>query len=353
MKTSFVSNLAIQNAMRATVLQGQTELLKLQEEVTTGRFADVGISLGSGVTRSVNLQRELDRLKTLTETNAVVTQRLSGSQDALESMATAAEKIRDTLVSFRGNDSADKLNIQKAEIDSSLDLFTSAANTSLSGEYLFSGVNTDVKPMADYNDPAGSAAKTAFNTALSTFMGAQAPPLTAMDQFTVAQMDDFIVNTLEPMYLTGANWTTDWSSASSTNMTSRINTNEVVQSSTNLNVDAVRRFALGTVIASELLVSGIATNVRAAVAARALDYVANGVVGLNAERSALGVSEARVEKANTTLNDQIKIFKNNKIDLEGIDTYEASVRITTLKTQIETSYTLTSRLQQLSLINYL
>ena len=41
-----------------------------------------------------------------------------------------------------------------------------AVNTSFNGEFLFSGINTDVKPVADYNDPAVSAAKTTFDTAL-------------------------------------------------------------------------------------------------------------------------------------------------------------------------------------------
>jgi flagellar hook-associated protein 3 FlgL len=57
MKTSFVSNLAVQNAMRLTIQQGQAELLKLQTEVTTGRHADVGLALGSSAARSVSLQR--------------------------------------------------------------------------------------------------------------------------------------------------------------------------------------------------------------------------------------------------------------------------------------------------------
>ncbi|MFB2549649.1 flagellar hook-associated family protein [Ensifer soli] len=353
MKTSFVSSLAVQTAMRLTIQQGQSEMVRLQEEITTGRHADLGISLGAGATRSINLQRELSRMQTLKDTNSIVTQRLSGSQDALATMVEAAEKVRDTLVSFRGNDAVDKLSIQKADIQSAMTLFTAAANTSLNGEYLFAGINTDVRPLADYNDPAGSAAKATYQAALSGFMAAQVPPLTAMKDFTGDQMKDFITNTLEPMFLGGAQWDADWSNASSQNMTSRISTTEVIQSSTNVNSDAVRKFALANVIAGELLDTDIPSVVRASVSDMAMGYVSEAITGLNAERSALGVSESRVEKATTSLEAQIKIITNNKLDLEGIDTYDASVRLTALKTQIETSYTLTARLQQLSLINYL
>ncbi|WEX78045.1 flagellar hook-associated family protein [Sinorhizobium numidicum] len=352
MKTSFVSNLAVQNAMRLTIQQQQAEMLDLQKELTTGRHADVGVTLGAATSRSLNLQRELVRLNALTSTNSIVNQRLSASQEALETMSSAAQKVRDTLVTFKGNDSADKLAIQKTEIDSALSLFTAAANTSFNGEFLFSGINSDVKPLADYNSAVPSAAKTAFNTALSTFMAAQVPPLTAMDQFSVTQMNDFITTVVEPMY-TGADWDTDWSDASNQNMTSRISTTEVIESSTNVNTKGVRMFALASVIASELMDTGVTSQVRTAIGEAAFQYVEQGITDIDAQRSALGVAEARVKKANDSLAAQTKLIATHIGDIEGIDEEAASTRINLLKTQLETSYTLTSRIQQLSLLNYL
>lgn len=203
MKTSFVSNLAVQNAMRLTIQQGQAELLKLQTEVTTGRHADVGLALGSSAARSVSLQRELARLGTLVDTNSVVTQRLAASQSALSAMAEAAQQVRNTLVTFKGNDAADQLAIQKTEIQSAMSAFSSAANLSFNGEFLFAGINTDVRPLEDYN----AAAKSTFDTALATYMSANG--ITSMSDFTKAQMEDFITNTLEPLYDT--EWAADWS----------------------------------------------------------------------------------------------------------------------------------------------
>jgi len=39
--------------------------------------------------------------------------------------------------------------------------------------------------------------------------------------------------------------------------------------------------------------------------------------------------------------------------VEGVDPYEASTRMNSLLAQVEASYTLTSRIQQMSLMNYL
>ncbi|MFQ6158844.1 flagellar hook-associated family protein [Sinorhizobium meliloti] len=347
MKTSFVSNLAVQNAMRLTIQQGQAELLKLQTEVTTGRHADVGLALGSSAARSVSLQRELARLDTLVDTNSVVTQRLAASQSALATMAEAAQQVRNTLVTFKGNDAADQLAIQKTEIQSAMSAFSSAANLSFNGEFLFAGINTDVRPFEDY----GAAAKSTFDTALATYMSANG--IASMSDFTKAEMEDFITNTLEPLYADDAQWATDWSKASSQNMTSRISTTEVVQSSTNATTEGFRKFALASVIALELMDENVSSEVRAYIGETALGYVEQAITQITAERSTLGISEARVKKANTSLQAQIKLINTHITDLEGVDTYEASTRMNTLLTQVETSYTLTARIQRLSLIDFL
>ena len=50
---------------------------------------------------------------------------------------------------------------------------------------------------------------------------------------------------------------------------------------------------------------------------------------------------------------QMDILSNHVVELEAVDRIEASLRVTSLLTQIETSYALTARLQQMSLINHL
>ncbi|MBP1870823.1 hypothetical protein LPJGGPFB_01023 [Ensifer adhaerens] len=350
MKTSFVSNLAIQSAMRLTIQQTQAELLKRSQEQTTGIHYDLGLTLGATTSRSLNLQRELDRMSAMKSTNAVVTQRLSASQGALETMQKAAEKVRDTLVTYKGNDGVDAMKILKTEVNGALQIFTSAANTSFNGEFLFSGINTDVKPLTEYNSVPPSAAKAAFDTALTTYMSANS--LTDMSQFTPAQMQDFISNTLEPMF-TGPGWDANWSDASSQNMTSRISASEVIESSTNANTKSFRMFALASVISSELMDKNVNSQVRNTISNAAFGYAEQAIAGLNGERSSLGISESRVKKATTSLEAQQKLLNTHILDINGIDQIETATRVNTLKTQLDTSYALTSRLQQMSLLNYL
>jgi flagellar hook-associated protein 3 FlgL len=350
MKTSFISNLAIQNSMRMTISRGQEEIQKLQQEVVTGRYADIGLALGAKTSTSVSHHRDVMRLETILDSNALVTQRLSTSQLSLEAMSNAAQQMLEAFIVANGTDDAPKLTVMRRDVEASLDIFTSSVNTSVNGEYLFSGINSDVKPVADYLE-AGSAPKAAFDALfLGHFGFTQNDPLAAT--ITTAQMDNFLDTVLEPEF-TGPNWNTNWSNASDTNISSRIRTNEIVDSSSNANGTGMRSFALAAVIGIELMDSPISSEVRAAVNARAIEYAGQAVTGIDDERSTLGVSENRVVKANVSIESQIKIMKLHLNDIEGVDGYEASTRMQALLTQVETSYTLTARIQQLNLMNYL
>ena len=50
---------------------------------------------------------------------------------------------------------------------------------------------------------------------------------------------------------------------------------------------------------------------------------------------------------------QATLFEKHILDMEGVDPYEASTRVADLLSHIETSYALTARIQQLSLVKYL
>ena len=57
------------------MLRAQSELTKAQKEVSTGRVADVGLALGARTGQSVSFERDLDRLKGIVDSNALVSAR--------------------------------------------------------------------------------------------------------------------------------------------------------------------------------------------------------------------------------------------------------------------------------------
>lgn len=351
MKTTFVSSQAIQNAMRLTIQRAQADILQAQTESVTGRHADIGLELGATTTRNISLNRDVQRMKTIIDSNALVTHRISASQNALNQMSEATQLVLDALIGVSGTDDQGRLDIAHETVRNALDGFTAAANSSANGEYLFSGINTDIKPLSAYDDPAGSAAKASFDAAFLTHFGfAQNDPATS--GITPVQMDDFLTNIVEPLIL-GAGWDVDWSNADSTNMSSRINRNEVVDSSTSINSDGSRNMAMASVVVMEMLSVSLSSDTRQQLVNRAIDYSGSAITGINFQRAQLGVSEERIVQSNESLLAQIDLVSLHIGELENVDVYETSTRLNTLLAQVQTSYTLTARIQQLSLTNYL
>lgn len=354
MSTSSVSNLSTQTAMRLTIRQAQNELLKSQQEVSTGYFADVGAELGSKTSTVVDLNRESLRLTSMISNNSIATQRLSASQEALNQIAKAAEDMNTSLITIAGASNSDTIDTTVMTVKNSLSTMISMANQSANGEFLFAGINTDVQPLADYTPTSN--AKAAFDAAFFGYFGFL--PTDTVNTATIVakgpspSMEDFISSTLEPMY-SGTDWNTDWSGATDTVMTSRITQSETVNTSASANANGFRYFALASVITQELLQIGApADSVSAAVDA-AIGYTGKAITGINSTRSELGLSENRIKKADASLQIQVDIIETSLSSKIEVDAYEASTRVNSLLSMVEASYTLTSKIQALSLVNYL
>jgi flagellin-like hook-associated protein FlgL len=153
MKTSFISNLSVNSAMRSTINQVQNELIQSQKEVVTGQLYNIGETLGGTTTRALDLRRERDMMDNLMATNSVVTQRLSSSQMALETISDAGQTALNTYVALAGSTDSTQLSTAVQTLTNVIDQFVDAANTSVNGEYIFAGINTDVKPTRPAHEP--------------------------------------------------------------------------------------------------------------------------------------------------------------------------------------------------------
>jgi flagellar hook-associated protein 3 FlgL len=67
----------------------------------------------------------------------------------------------------------------------------------------------------------------------------------------------------------------------------------------------------------------------------------------------MGSVQTRVNDATERLTIQSQSLAKSIGSIEDVDPYEVSVRLNNLQTQIETSYALTSRISQLSLLKFL
>lgn len=349
MKTTSISTLALTNATRETRVNLQVKLAAAQKESTTARHADVGLQLGYLTQRTVSLRQDIERLTTFKDSNSVASSRLELSQTTLEGIGDAAQQFMQTLIAARSARSGAGVAITDAK--AKLTSFTAAMNTAVNGAHIFAGVNTDVKPITDYFGTPTSAGRTAMADAFLTEFGmAQSDP--GVSAISSGQMDAFLDGAFADLY-TSASWTTTWSSASDQNITTRITTNERIQTSANANDEAFRAMASVYTMIADIGIEELSPDAYLAVIDKAMAVLGQAIGDLTELRAGLGTSEERIKAANDRIEIQVTLMKEHVTLLEGLDPYEATARVNALLTQIETAYALTARLQNLSLINHI
>lgn len=348
MKTAFVSSTAVNQALRYQMMRLQGELVKAQTEMSSGTFADAGIALGSRTGQTVSFRRDMDRLEAISDANSVATARMAATQNGLGQVAAAAQTYLSTLTTAISGDASAK--ITSADADAAFTALRDVMNGSLNGDYIFAGVSTDVKPLADFKDPT-STSRVAFEAAFTAQFGFAISDPQAAD-ITPAALATFIDGPASDLFL-GNGWQGTSSFASDQTITSRITMTDAAQTSVSANESGIRRLAMATALGQALLSGPLNDNARRMVAEKAAVLAGGALADIANTQAEIGVTQQRVSKANERIDMQVSLFKTGLQELEGIDPYEAQTRVTNLLTQIETSYALTARIQQLSLLNYL
>ena len=337
MKTTSISSQSVSTAMHLTVSNAQAEISKLQKEAVTGTYSDVGVELGTRTSTSLDYTRESKRLQAIIDSNSVAEQRMDASQLAMKNMSDSAQTLLNSVIALSGNTDASSLGVAKTTAMSVLENYTSYANTAVNGEFLFSGINTDAQTLDDgFIGNITSNFKSAFDTAFPD-------PSTASASDVAAFLQDYQDNFDWP----------SWTNASDTAMSSRISTSETVSTSSSANESGFKNLVLATVISSQLVDAGLGSDALSVVNDTTTKLAGSAISNIDTQRAKIGLSQERVEKANTYMSAQKTIIDTQLTDLVGIDTYEASTRLTTLLNQVETSYTITSKIQGLSLVNFI
>jgi len=348
MKVSFVSSQAISQAMRYQMARMQTDLVKANKEMVTLRVADPGLALGGRTGISVSLHREIERLNGLIDSNALATSRLDSIQVGLRQLT---EATGDLLAAFTtAYSGASDPKIAKQEAEAVLATLTSVLNGNLNGEHLYAGINTDVKPLANFLDPT-SQNRIEFEQAFVTAFGF-APDHPDAEFIDAADMKDFLDNVIEPQ-IVGAGWEAYWSTATDQEITSRITLTETAQTSVSANIPGFRKLAMAAATIAATFGGPMGNGARDAALDKAIALLGEVVNDLGSQQGYTGITQQRIERANERMSMQIDLFKISLNNLEGVNEYEVATRVSGLMAQLEISYSLTARMQQLSLLKFL
>ncbi len=344
---TYISSQSFTAPLRSYVLQAQSALAQAQAEVASGAPADIGLTLGASTGNLLSLRAQVDSLNGYVGSNTTAATRLSATSTALGGLLTSAQGVSSALIAAASPGvSSDSL---QASATAALNGLVAGLNTTVGNQNIFGGTNTTgAAPVAAYS--ATAPAQTAVDASFQTFLAG--PPSQDASTLTGAQLQGYLDGGFADTF-DDANWAANWSSASDATLHSAIAPSQSVSTSVSANDAAFRQLAQGYTILASFTGSTLSADARATAIAAATKLVSAGIATLTQVQSGVGVAQAAIDTANTQLGAQVDLLQTNAGDLDSVDTYALSSRVTSLQTQLEASYELTSRLQQLSLTNYL
>lgn len=348
MRTNAISTLSFWNTPRTGVSRMQADLADANQELVSGRYADVGLQLGSRTSLALGLRQTSAQIAALRDGNDATGVRLSTTQAALKQMQAGADA---TLKTLNGVPIAQRASAVQDLAATQLAALTASLNTAAGGQFVFGGVNTGQVPVATYAGTPASAAKIAVDKAFKdTFGFAQNDP--AASTITGSQMKAFLDGPFATLF-DASGWNANWSGASDRTLDSRVSLTETLKTSASANAPALRHLAMAYVMASDLGLTSLSADAQTVATDRVISAVGSASSGLVATQADLGRSQAAITDANTRLDAQKTLIATQINGMEGVDQAEAKSRVDRLTTQVQVSYSLTAQLRQLSLVSYL
>ena len=346
---NFVSTQTLANSLVAPVMQAQSQLASAMTEMSTGQYANLGLQLGDQSGYELSLKEQVGELQTLTSGNSLVSTSLSTAQSALQAIQSSAQTTLNDLAAWTpGADSGASLQNMG---QSALQSLIASTNATSGDQYVFGGINSAVAPMADYYSTPASAAKTAIDDAFQTAFGVLPSDPAAAD-ISASAMQSFLSGPFAAFF-TGAAWSANWSSASSTNTSAEIAPGQTVTTSTNANQPGFQALAQGYAMLSEFGGSELSSDAQQAVATAASSLVSQGINSMINAQAELGSAQSAVTSANNSMSSQLTILQVQIGNLDNANPTTTAARISSLTNQIQMAYELTARLQQLNLAQYL
>jgi flagellar hook-associated protein 3 FlgL len=291
----------VSNNLRLQSLYGQ-----INQQIASGVKSETFPGIAEDSKRLLNLESDYERILQQTDNISIVSNRVNIMFDAVGSIVEQTQKFMGDLsatVSTFGPQGADLVNIAQTNLRQ----VAGQLNTLIAGRYLFSGSDTQTQPV-DLNDPA-------FGGQTYTAPGPSVP---------------------DTDYYQGNNYI------------------QTVEASDGFNVDygvTANNAAFEQIIrAYDLIITAPNDQDTLAEAFRLLQLGADEAAVLQANIS----QEAQVlEQQESANQEELVLLEEQIVDIREVDLAGATVQLSQIEAQLEASFSATSRLLRLSIVDFI
>ena len=165
-------------------------------------------------------------------------------------------------------------------------------------------------------------------------------------------MQSFLNTQFAPLFQ-GASWSGDWSSATNQTLTNQISEGQTAATSVSANSTAFEQLAQAYTMIADLGTQNLNASAYAAITGTAQGLLTSAISNLTDMQANVGLTQSNITNATSQMSLEMNILSTQVDNLQNVNPYEVSTRVSDLQTQIETSYSLTAQLQHLSLVGYL
>lgn len=295
------------------------------KETVTGRYEDMTHHLSGRISQAMLGQKAIDDIEQQGVRLNIREGRLELTQRSLEVVQTSVSGLSARMQAAMASEDTTSKNATARDSKAALNETFSALNARYGERYLFSGDAATTPPFASVDDLLSDIRQIA---------------VTATDEADFATQLDTYFNSPTGGWRTniyaGTDTASDPDSIPGTN-------DSIIQIVSGLAV-----MALSGADESLPLFNGASDPVFAAA-----QSVANGQTTLTNLRASVGLSQAQVETEKESLGIEKTVLTAAFNELTARDQYEAASELKNLESSLEAAYTLTSRLSNLTLLNFL
>ncbi|SLN13659.1 flagellar hook-associated protein FlgL [Aquimixticola soesokkakensis] len=315
--------------------QVKTNLDRLTQEVATGHTTDTAKAVAGNLTPLAGMKRALSTLSSYAIANTEAELAATSMQSVLSTISDYSSEMGTTLLTASQVSQSVTTNATASQARGQFDAIVSAINTRVASRSLFAGVATDANPLAD------------TDTLIADLRVATAAATTASE--VVAAVTAWFDDSGGGFETSGYLGST--TPASAFRLSDRERTTLAITAHDQEFRDVLKGFAIAALVDDGVL-SGDEPE-RAQLLSLAGQQILTGEGALANLRSRIGAAEQQIELAKTHNAAEIASYETAIGGMLEIDTFASASALTQVQTQLETIYTITARLSNLNLSDYL
>lgn len=332
-----VGDMALQFRLRQHNVSLKQEMNVLSEELMTGTHHDVGEALRGDMSALASINKQLRVLEAYDTATAEAATLTGAMQSSLETIQGLTGEIGVSLLSAATTTNSIIIGATAKDAAAKFQTLVATLNTNVAGRYVFSGAASDTRPLAAADDILTELQTLIAGETTASGVVAAVDAWFAAPKGTGGYLDAAYSGSMTPL---GPILTSD---GESTDITASAASPEIRQT--------LKGFALSALIVDGLFANDLTEQANLARASG--ETIVGAQTSLADLRADLGTSEALIEDAKTRNAAETHSLELARLSMIGVDEFDTASALTALQTQLETLYTLTARMTDLSLVDYI